>query len=92
MSPPRVLLEPMVESAKTQSTDPWSGASCLLMINGRCIPEIDERLYLSLGLPPLLRWGICAFMRETSEFKLLPCEVEMSAGDLSGRQQEVTKG
>lgn len=72
LSPPGVLLKPVVLSAR--SRPPVSRSDS---------PEIDERLYLSLGLPPLIGRGFCALVRKASEFELLSRQVEISARDLS---------
>lgn len=42
-------------------------------------PEINERLYLRLGLPPVLGRRLCALMRKTSQLQLLLRQVEISA-------------
>lgn len=46
------------------------------------LPEVDERLYLRLWLPPVLGRRLSALVRKTSQFELLPGKIEVSARDL----------
>lgn len=43
------------------------------------LPEVYERLYLRLWLPPVLGRRLRALVRETSQLQLLPRQVEISA-------------
>lgn len=46
------------------------------------LPEVNERLYLRLRLPPVLGRRLCALVRKTSQLQLLPGQVEVPARDL----------
>lgn len=46
------------------------------------LPVVNERLYLRLRLPPVLRRRLCTLVGETSQLQLLPGQVEVSARDL----------
>lgn len=46
------------------------------------LPEVNERLYLRLRLPPVLGRRLCALVRKTSQLQLLPRQVQISARNL----------
>lgn len=46
------------------------------------LPEVNERLYLGLWLPPVLGRRLCALVGKTSQLQLLLRQVEVSARDL----------
>lgn len=71
---PRVLLEP--ESRVSRGT-----------IQCRCSssPKVNQRFNLWLGFPPVLRRRVRTLVGQPCELKLLPCQLEVLAGDLRTR-------
>lgn len=47
-----------------------------------CLPVVDERLYLRLGLPPVLGVGLCHVVRQPGEFQLALGEFKIFLGNL----------